>query len=381
MTWLHYISFLTVISLAYGIPALLQGKISRIPLQQSNHGLKASSTLGRRHFKNMKYSPFVMQLYQSLILGNATDLSSLEHSVLQDTDTIVSLTAKSCSEEENRRALFFDVSSISSNNDIRLAELRVFLHSTEKKHDTILEIYDSKEGLDGRYIGSTRIDSSKTSESSWKVFNLTQMLQNSRNQKDSSRNGSQRPGGPQKNSCRDVSTDRVVLVVFIKDVPSSSPEGYPNLINTVKSSKHVKTPEETSVNGIKKQARKNRNAKHEMIMNNFPTKHVEDGRPLCRRVDMIVDFEKIGWGDLVIYPKKFNAYRCEGACPIPLTEIFKPTNHAYIKSLVKLYDSERVGCASCVPVKMRPLSMLMYEEGEVVMKHHEDMVVEECGCH
>ncbi|XP_056425743.1 nodal homolog 2-A-like [Hyla sarda] len=179
-------------------------------------------------------------------------------------------------------------------------------------------------------------------------------------------------------SCGGVSSDRAVLVVFTKDKPLGNLHGYPNLIQMVETSKYV-TKDTAS-----KRLRKNRNLKHNMIMDNFPTRHIEDGgsgRPLCRRVDMIVDFEKIGWGEQIIYPKKFNAYRCEGTCPIPLNDIFKPTNHAYIKSLVKLYDSDRVGCSSCVPVKMRPMSMLMYEEGDVVMKHHEDMIVEECGCH
>ncbi|XP_056425137.1 nodal homolog 2-A-like [Hyla sarda] len=377
MYWLFYLSPFTIISLAYGMPALLPGKISKIPLHQAKHRLKSPSTPhGKTHFQHVKYSPFVMELYQTLILGNETDLSSLEHSVLQETDTILSLTAKSCFKVENRRAVFFDMSSISRNTEIRLAELRIYLHSSEKNQDVILDIYDSKEGQEGKLIGSSHIDSSTTSGSSWKVFNLTQMLQNSQNQQ---KRYSKRIGH-QENSCQDVSTDRAVLVIFSKDLPSSKPSGYPNLIDTVKSSKYVKTPEETSESGVRKQ-RKNRNAKPGMIMNNFPTHHTEDGRPLCRRVDMIVDFEKIGWGDLVIYPKKVNSYRCEGACPIPLTEVFKPTNHAYIKSLVKLYDSDRVECASCVPVKMRPLSMLMYEEGDVVMKHHEDMIVEECGCH
>ncbi|XP_069815618.1 nodal homolog 2-A-like [Dendropsophus ebraccatus] len=375
MYWFFYLLSITLTSLAQGIP-LLHGRTSKIPLHQSKHGLKASSTLhGKTSFQHMKYSPFVMEIYQTLILGNQTHLSSMEHSV-QDSDSILSLTAKRCSEVENRRALFFDMSSISNNIEIRLAELRIYLHSSEKNHNVILDIYDSKEGQEGRLIGSSHIDSSITSGSSWKVFNLTQMLQNSRNQKQ----GYGKSHGYEGSSCKDVSTDRAVLVLFSKDIPSSSPSGYPNLIHTVKSSKYVKTPEETSEGGIRKQ-RKNRNAKHGLIMNNFPTQHTDDGRPLCKRVDMVVDFEKIGWGDVVIYPKKFNAYRCEGACPIPLTEIFKPTNHAYIKSLVKLYDSDRVEYASCVPVKMRSLSMLMDEEGDVVMKHHEDMIVEECGCH
>ncbi|KAM9313290.1 nodal homolog 2-A-like [Gastrophryne carolinensis] len=273
-----------------------------------------------------------MQLYQTLIMGNETDLSSLEYSILQDSDSVISLSAKGCTQVANNRELYFDMSSLSSGNKIQMAELRIHLSSTQNSQGAKLQFYHNNQ--------------QKGHES----------------------------------SCTDISTDRVVVTVFTKDSQSANIHGYPNLIQTVKSSKYVMPPEVASEPSIKKQ-RKNRNAKHSIIMNNFPSKVIENGKPLCRRVDMIVDFEKLGWGEVVIYPKKFNAYRCEGACPIPLSETFKPTNHAYLTSLMKLYNSEKVECSSCVPVKTRPLSMLMYEDGDVVMKHHEDMIVEECGCH
>uniref|UniRef100_A0A8C5PNR6 TGF-beta family profile domain-containing protein n=1 Tax=Leptobrachium leishanense TaxID=445787 RepID=A0A8C5PNR6_9ANUR len=104
------------------------------------------------------------------------------------------------------------------------------------------------------------------------------------------------------------------------------------------------------------------------------------GRSSTSLIDMIVDFQKIGWESWIVYPRKYNAYRCEGACPIPLNETFNPTNHAYMKSVVKLYHPERVECPACIPVKMSALSMLYYEGSDIVLRHHEDMVVEECGC-
>ncbi|XP_056426928.1 nodal homolog 2-A-like isoform X2 [Hyla sarda] len=355
------------------MPSSLPGKHTRIPL--------ASSVLhGRTQSKNIKHSPFMMQLYQTLIMGNTTDLSSLEHSVLQDSDTILSLSAKSCSQLKNHWALSFDMSSITSNNEIRLAELRIHLSSPKKTHDVTLDIYHNKEHEGKIFLGSMKVDLRNEGGSTLKAINITRMMQSyfpkdkRSNNKEDTEDKTRSENG-QENNCTDVSTDRVVLVVFTKDNPSANLDGYPNLIQTVESSKYVMAP----VSGHRR-FRKGRNAKHGMIMANFPTKPVEDGRPLCRRVDMVVDFEKIGWGEQIIYPKKFSAYRCEGACPIPLSEIFKPTNHAYIKSLVKFYNSDRVGCSSCVPVKMRPLSMLMYEGGKVVMKNHEDMIVEECGC-
>ncbi|XP_023802306.1 nodal homolog [Cyanistes caeruleus] len=94
----------------------------------------------------------------------------------------------------------------------------------------------------------------------------------------------------------------------------------------------------------------------------------------------MVDFEQTGWGSWIVYPKKYNAYRCEGLCPSPVDETFKPTNHAYIQSLLQLYKPNQVPCPACSPVKMSPLSMLYYEKGEIVVRHHEDMIIEECGC-
>ncbi|KAG7228000.1 hypothetical protein INR49_005621 [Caranx melampygus] len=78
--------------------------------------------------------------------------------------------------------------------------------------------------------------------------------------------------------------------------------------------------------------------------------------------------------------KWYNAYRCEGSCPGPLGEDLNPTNHAYMQSLLKHYHPDRVASPCCAPTKMSPLSMLYYENGEMLLRHHEDMIVEECGC-
>lgn len=197
-----------------------------------------------------------------------------------------------------------------------------------------MQIYHSKEEHTRFLLGSFHVDSSAGSDGSWKVFNLTKMLSSYLHLQENvnleaymkSRSRQQRSN---ENSCADISTDRVVLMVFTKDHKSTNDPGYPNLIQTVESSKYVKLSEmsEPSL----KMHRISRNAKHSFINNNFPPRAMEHGKPLCRRVDMMVDFEKLGWGDVVIYPKKFNAYRCEGACPIPLSENLKPTNHAYLR--------------------------------------------------
>uniref|UniRef100_A0A8C6QMB9 Nodal growth differentiation factor n=1 Tax=Nannospalax galili TaxID=1026970 RepID=A0A8C6QMB9_NANGA len=108
--------------------------------------------------------------------------------------------------------------------------------------------------------------------------------------------------------------------------------------------------------------------------------HLPDRSQLCRKVKFQVDFNLIGWGSWIIYPKQYNAYRCEGECPNPVGEEFHPTNHAYIQSLLKRYQPHRVPSTCCAPVKTKPLSMLYVDNGRVLLEHHKDMIVEECGC-
>ncbi|XP_064450822.1 nodal homolog isoform X2 [Mirounga angustirostris] len=108
--------------------------------------------------------------------------------------------------------------------------------------------------------------------------------------------------------------------------------------------------------------------------------HLPDKSQLCRKVKFQVDFNLIGWGSWIIYPKQYNAYRCEGECPNPVGEEFHPTNHAYIQSLLKRYQPHRVPSTCCAPVKTKPLSMLYVDNGRVLLDHHKDMIVEECGC-
>ncbi|TNN83790.1 Nodal [Liparis tanakae] len=49
-------------------------------------------------------------------------------------------------------------------------------------------------------------------------------------------------------------------------------------------------------------------------------------------------------------------------------------------SLLKHYHSDRVAAPCCAPTKMSPLSMLYYENREMLLRHHEDMIVDQCGC-
>uniref|UniRef100_A0A8C4UJC2 TGF-beta family profile domain-containing protein n=1 Tax=Falco tinnunculus TaxID=100819 RepID=A0A8C4UJC2_FALTI len=247
--------------------------------------------------------------------------------------------------------------------EVSLAQLRVHLPGLFPAHNVSLDIYHSRRQrcwgggtcAHQLFLGTVAGSPSST-QASWKVFEVTSL--------DDTGHGE--PALPQDMA------DRVLLLVFSKD---KSP-GDHSLIRTVETSKYVMRDSGTQDVGTRRHRRNRKEKQRIKVSDAAAAVPGEEGRSLCRRVDMMVDFEQTGWGSWIVYPKRYNAYRCEGQCPSPVDETFKPTNHAYIQ----LYKPNQVPCPACSPVRMSPLSMLYYEKGEIVVRHHEDMIIEECGC-
>ena len=103
-------------------------------------------------------------------------------------------------------------------------------------------------------------------------------------------------------------------------------------------------------------------------------------RRRCRTHDLFIDFDQIGWGKWIVYPKRYNAFYCEGRCRSPVTWEMDPTNHAVLQSLMRLKNRKKVPRPCCVPTNLKPISMLYYERDEIVVRHHENMIVDRCGC-
>ncbi|CAF3310465.1 unnamed protein product [Rotaria socialis] len=99
----------------------------------------------------------------------------------------------------------------------------------------------------------------------------------------------------------------------------------------------------------------------------------------CARYDLFVNFDQLSFGAWVVEPKRFNAGVCQGDCPNPLSRLFYPTNHAMLLSLLHERGNS-IQQPSCVPVRLRPLDLLYYDRRELVIKRHQGMQVEECGC-
>lgn len=270
----------------------------------------------------------------------------------------------------NQWCFFFDMSSISSHHEVRLAELRVHLLPSSQARNITVSIYHShghtchrnQTCTDKLFLGSF-IDYFSFSHSAWKVFNITSMLRfrlhqlvNSGDDKDipdvqdweeedlsenkdvgasslfQDKFGHNEPGEAQHVMVTNSMADRVLLVIFCKDKFSAASSPAPSLIRTVEMSKHIMLENNTSKEIGGRRHRRNRKEKQRIKVTDPATVGFgEEGRSLCKKVDMMVDFEQTGWGSWIVYPKKFNAYRCEGDCPSPVDETFKPTNHAYIQ--------------------------------------------------
>ncbi|NXY25992.1 NODAL protein, partial [Atrichornis clamosus] len=307
----------------------------------------------------------------------------------------------------SRWALSFDMSSLSSSQEVSLAQLRVRLPGLSHAHSVSLDIYHSQRRRcqgDGTcahqlFLGTVAGSPSAT-QASWEVFEVTNLLRSwlhqavvpghhspmGKEQWEVSGSASPATTAMRSPALRDAGhgepalsqdvADSVLLLVFSKD---KSP-GDHSLIRTAETSKYIMRDSGSQGAGMRRH-RRNRTEKQRIKASDAAAAVPrEEGRALCRRVDMMVDFEQTGWGSWIVYPKKYNAYRCEGLCPSPVDETFKPTNHAYIQSLLQLYKPNKVPCPACSPVRMSPLSMLYYEKGEIVVRHHEDMIIEECGC-
>ncbi|NXR11131.1 DERR protein, partial [Semnornis frantzii] len=102
---------------------------------------------------------------------------------------------------------------------------------------------------------------------------------------------------------------------------------------------------------------------------------------LCKPRRLYISFSEVGWENWIIAPQGYLANYCLGQCPFPLTAELNSTNHAILQTMVHSLDPKGTPQPCCVPVRLSPISILYYDNSDnVVLRHYEDMVVDECGC-
>ncbi|XP_074206471.1 embryonic growth/differentiation factor 1 [Camelus bactrianus] len=105
----------------------------------------------------------------------------------------------------------------------------------------------------------------------------------------------------------------------------------------------------------------------------------------CRARRLYVSFREVGWHRWVIAPRGFLANYCQGKCALPAA-MSEPggapaLNHAVLRALMHAAAPGAAGLPCCVPARLSPISVLFFDNSDnVVLRHYEDMVVDECGC-
>lgn len=242
---------------------------------------------------------------------------------------------------------------MSASDNIQLAQLRIRLPAFTESSPASVDIYHShRDQCSGTHCPQNRLflgrlrahPSSMTSPSSWKVFNMTKMIlswlqQEHFAQRPDEAEAEVREEGEQgQEGVHHNTADRVMMVVFSRQNSNGQP--MPTLIHTAEQSKYVSLDRERVTAGPGSRLRNSRVKRYDHQQRrrvkpaaapaDRPTEEDNKG-PLCRKVDMWIDFEKLGWSEWIVYPKRYNAYRCEGSCPTPVYETFTPTNHAYMQ--------------------------------------------------
>ncbi|KAL7668603.1 hypothetical protein ACOME3_009299 [Neoechinorhynchus agilis] len=119
---------------------------------------------------------------------------------------------------------------------------------------------------------------------------------------------------------------------------------------------------------IKKVPRKRRSDKTEL------------GRSACRVTDFIVDLQQIGWRNVILFPKTFNAGRCTGPCSFRTANVFK-NNYALMCHILRHVEKGLIRSPYCAPSNLAPLKIIYaISENILSMTYLNDMIVDSCEC-
>ncbi|XP_006745580.2 bone morphogenetic protein 6 [Leptonychotes weddellii] len=145
---------------------------------------------------------------------------------------------------------------------------------------------------------------------------------------------------------------------------------------------HVRTTR--SAPGRRRQQNRNRSTQSQDVSRGSSASDYNSSelKTACRKHELYVSFQDLGWQDWIIAPKGYAANYCDGECSFPLNAHMNATNHAIVQTLVHLMNPEYVPKPCCAPTKLNAISVLYFDDNSnVILKKYRNMVVRACGCH
>ncbi|XP_038626652.1 bone morphogenetic protein 6 [Tachyglossus aculeatus] len=145
---------------------------------------------------------------------------------------------------------------------------------------------------------------------------------------------------------------------------------------------HVRSPRATS--SRRRQQSRNRSSQAQDVSraSSATDYNSSDLKTACRKHELYVSFQDLGWQDWIIAPKGYAANYCDGECSFPLNAHMNATNHAIVQTLVHLMNPDYVPKPCCAPTKLNAISVLYFDDNSnVILKKYRNMVVRACGCH
>lgn len=102
----------------------------------------------------------------------------------------------------------------------------------------------------------------------------------------------------------------------------------------------------------------------------------------CRKNNFVIDFEKLGWSNWMMYPLRIKSLTCSGECGDLDHLKVNTTNVKQIENFInEISHYSSKASLSCVPNHLVPIDILYFDQrGDVTLSQVDQVVVRDCSC-